>query len=457
MNRAALLEGPIAPTLLRMAWPVLAVLALQTLVGVAETWFVSFLGTAAIAGVALVFPVFMLMVMMSNGGMGGGVSAAIARAIGAGRAKDAEALVLHAVVIAIGFGILFMLGAWIGGPALYRALGAQGETLQNALLYSNLIFASAIPAWIANLMGSALRGAGNVRVPAITTTAGAVGTLALSPLLIFGWGPVPGFGVAGAGYAMIVFNVASAVALALYLRSSRSPLRLALAPLERRLFGDILRVGLISAVGTIVSNLTVVLTAGFVGRRGAEAIAGYGIASRIDYALIPLLFAIGTAAVTMVGTNVGAGNRERARRIASTSAIASVIAVETIGIAATLFAEGWMRLFSTEAAVVRVGVEYLHIVAPFYGFTGLGMALYFASQGAGSMSWPFAAGLSRLLTVGAAGAAWITLAHGSLAPLFWGVAIAQVLFGGINAFGVTRAAAWRPAVPRAITPLGSAP
>src|SRR3954469_11181092 len=101
LNRTALLEGPIVPTLVRLAAPVLVVLAVQTLVGVAETWFVSFLGTAAIAGVALVFPLFMLMTMMSNGGMGGGVSSAVARAVGAGRNADADALVRHALIIAI--------------------------------------------------------------------------------------------------------------------------------------------------------------------------------------------------------------------------------------------------------------------------------------------------------------------------------------------------------------------
>src|ERR1700704_6608203 len=101
MNRAALLQGPIAPQLLGLAWPVLVVLALQTFVGVAETWFVSFLGTDALAGVALVFPLFMLMTMMSNGAIGGGVSAAIARALGAGRKDDAQALAMHAVVIGL--------------------------------------------------------------------------------------------------------------------------------------------------------------------------------------------------------------------------------------------------------------------------------------------------------------------------------------------------------------------
>src|SRR5258707_11846465 len=106
MNRAELLEGPIAPTLLRLATPVLVVLAVQTLVGVAETWFVSFLGTDAIAGVALVFPVLMLMQMMSNGGIGGGVASAVARAMGAGRKADVDALVLNAFAMAVVLGAL---------------------------------------------------------------------------------------------------------------------------------------------------------------------------------------------------------------------------------------------------------------------------------------------------------------------------------------------------------------
>src|ERR1051326_2321679 len=101
------LAGPIMPTMLRLALPTIAVLVVQTLVGVAETYFVSFLGTDALAGVALVFPVLMLMQMMSNGGIGGGVASAVARALGANRRADAEALVLNALVLAILFGAVF--------------------------------------------------------------------------------------------------------------------------------------------------------------------------------------------------------------------------------------------------------------------------------------------------------------------------------------------------------------
>ena len=170
MNNA-LLQGPIAPQLIRLAWPILVVLAVQTLVSVAETYFVGFLGTDAIAGLALVFPLLMLMTMMSNGGIGGGVSSAIARARGAGRHHDADALVWHAVIVAAVFGAVFTLGALAGGPALFKALGGEGASLANAVLYSNLVFGAAMPIWITNLLASALRGAGNVKVPAILTAA----------------------------------------------------------------------------------------------------------------------------------------------------------------------------------------------------------------------------------------------------------------------------------------------
>lgn len=429
-----LLEGPVAPRLLKLAWPVLIVLALQTFVGVTETWFVSFLGTDALAGVALVFPLFMLMTMMSNGGIGGGVSSAVARAIGAGRRQDADALAWHAVVLGLAFGAAFSVAVLIWGPALLARMGGQGGALQNAVLYANLVFLSAIPGWIANLLAAALRGAGNVRVPAIVTAAGSVATLGLSPLFIFGLG----LGVAGAGLALIVFNLGSMLALVMFLRSRQSPLRLRRTRLEARLFKDILKVGLVSAVGTVVANLSVVVTTALVGRYGTDAIAGYGLASRLDYLLIPLLFALGTASVTMVGTNIGAGKLERARRIAWSGALLSALATGAIGLAAALFPQAWMHLFSRDAAVVAAGAAYLARVAPLYAFFGAGMSLYFASQGAGRMAWPFSAGLVRLVVLAALGA-WAT---SSLEDVYWIVAFTYFLFGGITALGLASGLAW---------------
>ncbi len=144
-HRRRLLTAPILPVMLALAWPVVAVLLLQTFVGVAETYYVSFLGTDALAGVALVFPVRMLMTMMSAGGIGGGASPAVARAIGAGRTADADALVLHAVVLAVLFGGLFTAGALSAGPMLDPELGGKEGALAAALVYSHFVFIGSVP------------------------------------------------------------------------------------------------------------------------------------------------------------------------------------------------------------------------------------------------------------------------------------------------------------------------
>jgi len=182
-----LIEAPITATLLRLAAPNVLVMLAQASVGLIETYFVGKLGTAALAGVALVFPVVMLMQMMSAGAMGGGISSAIARALGAGRRADANALSLHALAIAVILGLLFTLGVLAGGPRLYAAMGGSGLSLMAALTYSNVIFSSAILIWVFNSLANVIRGTGNMAVPAIVTFAGTALLIPLSPALIFGW------------------------------------------------------------------------------------------------------------------------------------------------------------------------------------------------------------------------------------------------------------------------------
>ena len=308
--RQRLLAAPVLPLMLQQALPVIAVLLLQTLVGVAETFYVSFLGTDALAGVALVFPVVMLMTMMSAGGIGGGVSAAVARSLGAGRIKDANALVLHALVLAIFFGLLFTAGVLAVGPALYRALGGSGRVLDAALTYSRFVFMGSVPIWVVNQLAATLRGAGNVRTPAVVSFVGAAILIPLSPGLIFGIGPLPALGIAGAGTAVTLFNSLAALVLLWIMIKGRAGLALSWAPLQSRLFKQILGVGLLSAVGTFQLNATVVMVTGVVGLFGADALAGYGTASRLDYVLVPPLFGLGTAVVTLVGAAIGAGDRK---------------------------------------------------------------------------------------------------------------------------------------------------
>jgi putative MATE family efflux protein len=443
-TRAGLLTAPILPTLLRLALPTVTVLVAQTAVNIAEAYYVGFLGTDALAGAALVFPIFMLMTMMSNGGLGSGVASSVARAVGGGRREDADALLFHAVVLAIIVGSLFTAGTILGGPLLYSALGGKDEALHAAVTYSNYLFAGSIPVWIVNLQAGALRGSGNITVPAIVTLVGALVMIPLSPILIFGFGPFPRLGIGGAGVAFALYYVAAMLFLLRYMASGRSGLTFKAVPLRARLLADILKVGVPTALNAVLTNLTVILVTGAVGLFGTTALAGYGIASRLDYIMIPLLFGISTATLTMVGVNMGAGQTARARKIGWTSGIAGMIMTGTIGLAVAAFPTAWLNLFSHDAEVVHQGTIYLRIVAPAYCALGFGFVVAFAAQGTGRALWPLAASSARILI--AAGCGWIAVAYfgAAMAGLATMVTVSLIAYAAICSIIMLSPSVWRP-------------
>jgi len=378
-KRARLLTGPILPTLLNLTMPVIAVIAAQTFVAVLEAFWVSRLGTAAVAGISLVIPLYILMNTMSNGGIGGGVSSAISRAIGGARAADADALLFHSVLIAVAFGALFT-GAWfLFGRTITAALGGAGESQGDALTYAGWVFGGAPLIWTVNLMASAMRGAGEVKLPAIVSLIGAGVLIPLSPALIFGLGPLPRLGVGGAGVATLIYYTGALLVYARHLSAGRGGLRLALSALSGRHFGDILGVGLLSAIGSTFASLTVVGLTGAVGHFGAQALAGYGIASRVDSLLIPLLFGLGSGVVPLVGVATGAADHARAHAITRLSATIALLFSEGVGLLVAFAPWLWMNLFSHDPQVLADGASYFRTAAPFYGFSGAGIMLYFAS------------------------------------------------------------------------------
>ena len=443
-----LLQGPIVPTLLKLAAPNLVQLLVQSSIGLIEAYWVGKLGTDALAGVALVFPALMLMQMMSAGAVGGGISSAIARAIGARRHADANALVVHALLIAVAFGLTFSVLVLAGGRALYTLMGGRDAALEAALVYSNVLFAGIVLLWVFNALANVLRGTGNMVLPAVVVTVGAIVVIPLSPLLIFGWGPFPRLGVAGGAVAVLLYYGGAIPFLGHAIWSGRNVVKPQLRATKIRgaLLYEILRVGLVAAAITVTTNVTVALTTGIVGRAGSEAIAGYGIGSRLEYLLIPMAFAMGAPLVAMVGTCIGAGDRARALRAAWLGAAIGGTVAETVGVLAAVFPAAWMGLFSADADVIAQGSQYLRIVGPFYGFFGVGMVLYFASQGAGRLAWPLIAGLSRLAVAGAGG--WLAYAwtH-DLAAVFLMLGLALAVFGTVIAGAVARGA-WGSPPPR---------
>jgi putative MATE family efflux protein len=405
-----LLEGPIGSTLLRLAAPnlVVNVILIAITTGV-DAHFVGRLGPEALAGLALVFPLLMLMQQMANFSMGGALAGAVARAIGAGRRDEANALAVHGIVIACVAAAIFSAVLLLVGPAIYALLGGEGATLAAAVEYSNVIFAGALAYWLLSILTSIVRGTGQVALLAWVYLGCEALHLCLVPLLVFGLGPVPSLGIAGAGIATIIAFGAATAALAWFLASGRTAvtLRLGGIRLEARLFGEILRVGVPLSLQPVLNNLSLAALTGYAGALGGAALAGVGAAVRLEYVMYPVVFGLGAAVVAMVGTNIGAGKKERANRIAWTAAAMAIGATALIGLAALAWPRAWAALFTTAPDVVDAAALYLVIVAVGYPFIGMN-TLTQAFQAMGRTLWPLIAVIVRTLVI--VGGGWVVIA-----------------------------------------------
>lgn len=434
-----LLRAPIVRTLLRMAAPGVVLVAFQSTVSIADTFFVGRLGTAPLAGLALVFPMVMLLQMLSAGAMGGGVSSAIARALGAGDRARARALVVHALVIAAGVGALHTAAMLALAAPIYRALGGSGQVLEDALAYSNVLFAGAALVWMANTLASVLRGSGRMLTAAASLIAASMLHVPLSAGMVNGWWGFPQLGIAGAAWAYaIAAGAATLAGAAVVLRpaSSLRPRRADLR-LDPQLFAEILRVGGLASLSAVQTVLTAVVLTGFVGRFGTAALAGYGVGVRLELLLVPLVFAVGQALVPMVGTAIGARDSLRAKRIAWTGARLATVPCAAIAAVVFVHPDAWTGLFSSDPEVLAAGAAYLRIAGPFYPLLGIGVALYFASQGAGQVLRPVLAATARL-AIAVMGGALVLAAGLPIHALFVVVAAAMVAYGALTALAVAR-------------------
>ena len=292
-----------------------------------------------------------------------------------------------------------------------------------------MVFAGGVLLWLGNALASVLRGGGNMVLPSWAVIIGVAVLVPLSPLLIHGWGPLPGFGIVGAGYAVLAGSALTLAVLAWAMVAGRSLARFRLAPLRWRMFADILGVGAVASVNTLQTTLTVAMTTALVARAGGpEAVAGYGIGSRLEYLLVPLVFGLGAPLVALVGTNVGAGQRDRALRIAMLGGAVAFALTEAVGLAAAIWPNAWLGLFGDDPVMLATGADYLRRVGPTYGFFGLGLALYFASQGAGKLFWPLVSSVVRMVV--AVGGGWLAYAAtGSLGWVFAAVATGMLVYG----------------------------
>ncbi len=426
----SLLTSPILPTLLKLAIPNTIAMFGAALVAVAETSYIGRLGTVPLAAIALVFPFTMLTQMMSAGAMGGGVSSAISRALGAGNRDRAAILALHAAMIGLCGGILFTAMMLLFGRQFFSALGGRGSVLDEASSYSNVLFSGAISIWLVNTLASVVRGTGDMRIPSVTLIGAAACQILVGGTLGLGLFGAPQFGMPGVAAGQLVAFTLGALFLIWYLLSGRSRLTLnfSVFSFQRDMFFDILKVGAVSCLSPLQTVLTILIFTKIIAGFGTETLAGYGMGSRLEFLLIPIAFAFGVASVPMVGMAIGAGLVTRARQVAWTAGAASALSVGLVGLVVALKPSLWVSLFTGDPGVSAAAYSYFAWAGPAFGFFGLGVCLYFSSQGAAKVVGPVLASTGRLLIV-AFGGWWLASISAPAWTLFALVGAAMVVFG----------------------------
>lgn len=438
------LKDPIFPLLIKMSAPNTVAFLINAVVVLAEFWFISQLGITPLAAVTLAFPAIMLTQQMAFGALGGAVTSSIARSLGAADKPRAEKLLWHSLYISCFGALAFLIIFFIFGEPLLRILGGTGALLEESLAYCFVYLLGAIVVWLSGSLTAALRGMGDMQFPAVLTVICAGIQVFFSAGFILGSFGLPKLGLVGSAWSMIVTSGFMALVTLIKISSPSSPVRLKLKRLtiERELFVDIFSVALPASLSPIMTVATVLLLTGLIGQFGTSAIAGYGIGSRVEFLLIPIVFGIGTAMTAMVGTNIGAKNIERAEKIGMVGATTAGLLSAVIGLALALTPNLWISIFTSDPETLLVTKQYIQILGVCYVFQGYGLSLYFASQGANAMKWPIIITAIRLIVFSVLALVAVYWLSYGLVSIFYASAIAMVIFGILMVISL-KMGAWR--------------
>ena len=260
----------------------------------------------------------------------------------------------------------------------------------------------------------------------------------VSGLLVFGVGPFPALGMAGAALGNVVgFTFASFLQLWFLVRISPSlRLRFHGIPIKLSALLDILKVGSIASLSPLSSVVTVIIITAMMARLGVDVLAGYGIGARLEFLMIPLIFGIGSASITMVGAHFGAGKYQRGVKIGWISSICAAALAGFMGILLAIFPSLWADLFTDVETVRAACRSYLQIVGPFYAFFGLGLCLYFASQGARRLVWPVMGAVARMVVVAVGGWYLSVQPDATAEDFFVLISVAMAAYGLVTAVAV---------------------
>ncbi|MEM1032886.1 MAG: MATE family efflux transporter [Myxococcota bacterium] len=372
-RRMMMTEGAVGPTLLRLAGPMAVGMAAIMLFTIVDTFFVGQLGAAPLAAMSFCFPITFVVLSITMG-LGMGTTSVIARAIGRGDRQGVRRLTTHALLLA---GAVVAVVVAVGLATIdpvFTALGARGETLELVHEYMEVWYWGVGFLVVPMIGNSAIRATGDTRSPSIIMIVAGVANAVLDPPLIFGLGPFPALGLQGAALATAL-SWTLTFAAATWLLTVREKM------VEFRLHGwwaswrEILYVGAPAAGTNLLIPLSAAVLTRFVATYGEHAVAGYGVATRIESLAIIGVNALSSAMTPFVGQNFGAHRCDRVREAVRFSMRASLGWGAGVAVLSFALARPVSSWFNDADTIVSASTAYLRIVPISYGLVGIGMLM----------------------------------------------------------------------------------
>ncbi|MEC4805061.1 MAG: MATE family efflux transporter [Jaaginema sp. PMC 1079.18] len=433
-RRNSLTEGSVSQQLIHltipMIWGVFAVIAFNLV----DTFFVGQLGTKPLAAMSFTFPVVSALGSVALG-LGVGASSVIARAIGEGDRDRVQRLTTDSLGLSVVIvGVFVVLGLLTINP-LFKILGAEDETLVLVKQYMYIWYPAMIFLVIPMVGNSAIRAAGNTKIPSLIMTVAAAINIILDPILIFGWGSIPELGLKGAAIATAISRATTLVASLwfLHFREKMLCFRLPSLAVLMASWRSILFIGLPAAGTNLVTPISIGIITSLLAVYGAETVAGFGIASRVESFALIVILALSATIGPFVGQNWGAGKIERIHRALNLSFLFSLAWGAFLAIILAFFSQAIASLFDSNPGVVRIAVLYL-VLVPF-SYTAWGIVIV-ATAAFNALGKPLPAvimTLTRMLIlyvpIAYLGSIWF-----GVMGIFAAAAIANVLVG-VGAYG----------------------
>lgn len=434
-----ILDGPEERTLLGLSIPMILAMVLVTGFGLVDMLYLGRYSREAMAAVALAFPVSYLIHSVA-GALGQGATSLTSRLTGAGRDGDVRNLLWHVLLTVGAFTLVLSPAGWLAAEPLLRRMGADPEVTAGAVLYTRIAYLAAGVGLLPMIVNSLFRGEGDTIFP-FKVMAVALGlNVVLDPVFIFGLGPVPEMGVAGAA---VTTAASFLVASLLVLRELRNPRRAVRFDRAAWRWDPSLLRGLFAvSAPAFVANLSMPVSAYLITDMltayGTDAIAAFGAGTRLlSFVFLPTL-GISMSMMIMVGQNHGAGRRDRVRRITLLTLRHALTLMAVLAVPVILFPEKALGVFTDEPSVIAAGAflaRWVTVARPMLSVVNI-TSFWFHAQGNGVMGMlPNFTMRVLLEPLGV----WLGLRWGALQGGWTGMALAD-LVGGLLCLALL---AWR--------------